>query len=66
MSDLVRVKNRVHGGVAALPVSALKALPDWEPVDGPTPERPKPRVELSKPEDPSEADQPSAPDENKE
>jgi hypothetical protein len=46
MAEFVRVKNRVHGGVASLPKAALTSFPDWEPVEGPAPSRPKPKRDL--------------------
>lgn len=41
-TKFVRVKNKLHGGVTSLPETALPNLPDWEPVEGPLPDRPKP------------------------
>lgn len=46
MAEFIRVKHRVHGGVASLPEEALGHFPEWEPVDGPLPSRPKPKKEL--------------------
>jgi len=43
MADLVRVRNKNHGGVTSLPESALPNFPNWEPVDGPTPLGPRPK-----------------------
>lgn len=39
-----RARNKTHKGVAALPKQALEDghFPDWEAVDGPLPEGPKP------------------------
>ena len=45
-SNFVRVKHREHGGVASLPESALPHFPEWEPVDGPLPARPKSKKKL--------------------
>lgn len=41
-----RARNKTHKGVAALPKQALEDghFPDWEAVDGPLPEGPKPAV----------------------
>lgn len=44
--EFVRVKNKNSGAVTSLPVSALPHLPDWEPVAGPKPGRPKPQRRL--------------------
>lgn len=43
-TEFVRVKNKKNGAVTSLPVSALPNLPDWEPVPGPKPDRPKPNL----------------------
>lgn len=48
-TKFVRVKNKLHGGVASLPETALSNLPDWEPVAGPLPDRPKPNRATRKP-----------------
>ena len=42
----IRVKNKLHGGVASLPESALPNFPSWEPVNGPTPSKAKPKRNL--------------------
>lgn len=42
-AKFVRAKNKVHGGIASLPEQSLQFMPDWEPVDGPPPSRPKPK-----------------------
>jgi len=46
MAEFIRVKHRETGDVASLPKSALLHLPDWEPVDGPAPEKAKPKKNL--------------------
>lgn len=46
MVKFVRVKHRVHGGIASLPEGALPHFPEWERVDGPEPDRPKPKRNL--------------------
>jgi hypothetical protein len=41
-----RARSKTHKGVAALPKQALEDghFPDWEAIDGPLPEGPKPAV----------------------
>jgi hypothetical protein len=69
MTGLVRVKNKIHGGVASLPESALQHMESWEQVEGPPPAEPKPRRDLrrlaaaaakSEPEPTPKAGKPSA------
>jgi hypothetical protein len=46
MAKFVRVRHKETGDVASLPESALPNLPDWEPVDGPAPDKAKPKKNL--------------------
>jgi hypothetical protein len=62
VTELVRVKNRSHGGIAALPESALQHLEDWEPVPGPPPATPKPRRDLRRLEAAANAATPAEPE----
>jgi hypothetical protein len=43
-TEFVRVKNKRTGAVTKLPKRALPHLPDWRPVKGPLPDRPKPNL----------------------
>jgi len=46
MAKFVRVRHKDTGDLASLPESALPNLPDWEPIDGPAPDKAKPKKNL--------------------
>jgi len=47
MAKFIRVKHKETGDIASLPESALPNLLDWEPVDGPAPDKAKPKKNLT-------------------
>lgn len=47
MPGFVRVRNKVTGAIASLPEDALPMFYDWEPDDGPLPEKAKPKKNLT-------------------
>lgn len=55
----VRARCKTTGHVAAISEKALEngAFPDWERVDGPVPERPKPHLSLPRFADAESADE---------
>jgi len=47
MSDFVRAKNKTTGAIASLPRAAMPMFFDWEIDEGPAPEKPKPKKNLT-------------------
>ena len=46
MDELVRVRNKDTGAIAAIPEAALPMFFNWEPAPGPPPEKAKPKKKL--------------------
>lgn len=59
-NGFVRAKHRETGAVTELHESTLRYLPNWERVDGPPPNKPKPRVRLPRATEPAPSTTPTS------
>lgn len=47
----IRARNKTTGAIASIPEGSLPTFHDWEPVDGPPPEKAKPKKNLTSQQD---------------
>jgi hypothetical protein len=44
---MIRIRNKTTGAITSIPEGALPMFTDWEPADGPPPDKAKPKKNLT-------------------